>query len=717
MVCKFLKCCYYEIRIFWNFLENKPGGILNCHKMIQFILNSCLGVFLFAPTISAQTLQSLPLGAREISLVANKSQIPEIKTQTTARGSIIWDLEVFDDRIFIGMGDYDANTGPIDIVNYNTLTGQFETPYANAPTEATEAIRNLDGHLYVLMTDPQGYEGPAFVHSYQGSYNIAATIRSSAHYFDLTKQGNRLYLATGEWYTGGQRGTDPAITVPNDQDARIYSSANNGASWDLEFASHQGRFYRLGANSTTVFANGNGVSAVKENGAWRLLDNGEDARAFSLNDNLRIIKSAASTNVWKISGNTLVTAETKPFATQNSIDISAPNSIINQQVLWAIATTANAPSEIWATTDYVNWVKILGADQLGGFTEDFKNIYKIAYHNNNLYLGSTVGSLYVVKNVFDVRAGISGAFRIKNRWTSQYIVDGGDRVKLTTNASDPQTIWQITKTTGNNFTLTSFATKDLIHIQNMTGYSQCTAVSSTLTSAQWFANPTDGFYRIGNVFAPNGFLSVENKLGYVEAGPISLVAWSAQWSLEPAQLPPNQPPVANAGADRTIPLDSIPFTLSGKGSTDPDGDSLQYRWTEVSKKGALIDDSGLVTTKVTCPAGGVYLFELRVSDGKLSAKDTVRITVDFPTGIKNALKGSPFVSVIPVVGKRKFQIFTNRNCRVAIYGISGNEISSFNISESAQSIPFNLRDGGEYIVKVVDSDTRSILLTKVLIIQ
>ncbi len=47
-------------------------------------------------------------------------------------------------------------------------------------------------------------------------------------------------------------------------------------------------------------------------------------------------------------------------------------------------------------------------------------------------------------------------------------------------------------------------------------------------------------------------------------------------------LPPNQPPVANAGSDafRVLPVNSI--QLNGSNSTDPDGSIIQYHWSKVA---------------------------------------------------------------------------------------------------------------------------------------
>ena len=91
----------------------------------------------------------------------------------------------------------------------------------------------------------------------------------------------------------------------------------------------------------------------------------------------------------------------------------------------------------------------------------------------------------------------------------------------------------------------------------------------------------------------------------------------------------NSAPVANAGADVTVGAGSG-VTLDGSKSTDPDGDSLTYAWTQVGTSPAAVTLTGDSTVKPTfTPTDlGTYTFSLVVSDGKLqSAADEVQVTV------------------------------------------------------------------------------------------
>ncbi|MEP7110786.1 MAG: hypothetical protein ABI760_22520 [Ferruginibacter sp.] len=101
------------------------------------------------------------------------------------------------------------------------------------------------------------------------------------------------------------------------------------------------------------------------------------------------------------------------------------------------------------------------------------------------------------------------------------------------------------------------------------------------------------------------------------------------------QVPPqpeNQPPIANAGTDKTITLPVTTSTLEGS-ATDPEGKPVTFAWTLTSgqtgvnitnanEDGSQVNVSGLV-------AVDTYTFQLVVTDdqGLPSAPDTVSITV------------------------------------------------------------------------------------------
>ena len=78
--------------------------------------------------------------------------------------------------------------------------------------------------------------------------------------------------------------------------------------------------------------------------------------------------------------------------------------------------------------------------------------------------------------------------------------------------------------------------------------------------------------------------------------------------------PPNQPPVANAGAYQAITLPTNSVTLSGIG-TDADGRVVSYQWIKISGPSNYnIANSTSSATKVSGLIAGSYQFQLKVTD-------------------------------------------------------------------------------------------------------
>jgi hypothetical protein len=89
------------------------------------------------------------------------------------------------------------------------------------------------------------------------------------------------------------------------------------------------------------------------------------------------------------------------------------------------------------------------------------------------------------------------------------------------------------------------------------------------------------------------------------------------------ELPANNPPVANAGSDRTLYAGTnglAKVTLDGSGSYDPDEDALTYVWTWTGGSASGVNPS------VTLGIGKITI-TLTVNDGVATDTDTIEINV------------------------------------------------------------------------------------------
>ncbi|MFC7076475.1 S8 family serine peptidase [Haloarcula halophila] len=93
---------------------------------------------------------------------------------------------------------------------------------------------------------------------------------------------------------------------------------------------------------------------------------------------------------------------------------------------------------------------------------------------------------------------------------------------------------------------------------------------------------------------------------------------------------PNAAPTADAGSDTSVTAGAT-VTLDATGSTDPDGDALEYSWDQIDSPSVSLRDANTATPEFTAPtvdSRTTLTFELRVDDGNGgSATDTVDVTV------------------------------------------------------------------------------------------
>lgn len=115
----------------------------------------------------------------------------------------------------------------------------------------------------------------------------------------------------------------------------------------------------------------------------------------------------------------------------------------------------------------------------------------------------------------------------------------------------------------------------------------------------------------------------------------------------------NRPPIAKAGADKTIKLPNDSALLDGTGSTDPDGKITEWLWRKIAgPSSVVIQDTTASVSRVRKLLPGEYSFELKVIDNDgLFDKDTVRIFVDsanVPNRPPVARAGEDQIIILPV---------------------------------------------------------------------
>lgn len=127
-------------------------------------------------------------------------QIAAANAQSTSTGKIVSELCPYGGKVYAGYGDYDANTGPIDVVSVDGVTGSYATAYASFDTEATWAMRVVDGKLWLPAIDPtSGTDPEALVFDGTSWVRCWGATVATDHQYDIVKFGSDIYLAGAKY--------------------------------------------------------------------------------------------------------------------------------------------------------------------------------------------------------------------------------------------------------------------------------------------------------------------------------------------------------------------------------------------------------------------------------------------------------------------------------------------------------------------------------------
>lgn len=148
----------------------------------------------------------------------------------------------------------------------------------------------------------------------------------------------------------------------------------------------------------------------------------------------------------------------------------------------------------------------------------------------------------------------------------------------------------------------------------------------------------------------------------------------------------NAAPTANAGTDQTVTTQTT-VNLNGSGSTDPDGDTLSYQWSQSSGPSVTLSGASTATPSFTAPTlavnapDAVLTFQLIVNDATVnSSADTVNVTVE---SIKN---NAPTLSGTPSSASVVEDVSSNLDLSAAAFADADNDPLTVTLTASAGTL-------------------------------
>lgn len=171
------------------------------HKSKQ-ILRFVIALFFIALLLIVIPALLTPSKAEAvISAPTLYAQHPSISEQPEV-GKGIDDMAIHENRLYLGNGDYTANTGPTDVAYVDLATGSPGVDIT-APTEEINTFRIFNGNLHIPWVDPTG-PGSALnggmTTSVGGWRN--ENLFPAGHVYDYTEVGMSRFLVGAVAYSG-----------------------------------------------------------------------------------------------------------------------------------------------------------------------------------------------------------------------------------------------------------------------------------------------------------------------------------------------------------------------------------------------------------------------------------------------------------------------------------------------------------------------------------
>ena len=112
-------------------------------------------------------------------------------------GRSAWDVEVFDEKLFVASGDYDKNIGPVHIFHYDLSDNQW-IEGGTVSDEQIEQFYLIDGKLLAPGSDPRQDWNWGNIYVYENEQWITKrTIPGGIHQLDMIEYDGKTFVGLG----------------------------------------------------------------------------------------------------------------------------------------------------------------------------------------------------------------------------------------------------------------------------------------------------------------------------------------------------------------------------------------------------------------------------------------------------------------------------------------------------------------------------------------
>lgn len=339
-----------------------------------------------AITIAVAWLVALPLAPRLLGVASASSGTftlagtdPYVASQSTTTGQAITTLFPWNNQLYPGYGDYNANTGPIQIAPFDPTTNTFSPSLLSATTEAIYNYRSIGGNLYAPAIDPQGSLSNYAYAEGQPWVNAVNSGLAGEHIFDVvTLTGSDLW-AVGSTYSNNT--------------ATAWRSTDGGQTWTVMLSvpplssTDDARFYFAGVYNGKLYLQANDYYC----NCAHPTSNVFDGTSWSTGPNLFSTYDGEGWRPIVFAGKLVYRSWAEPYWSYlMSFDGRSDHTITTWQIydftvdgsyLYVLTTSG----QIYRTTDLSSWSL---------FATGPSNSQSLAILNGILYLGTANSGIY-----------------------------------------------------------------------------------------------------------------------------------------------------------------------------------------------------------------------------------------------------------------------------------------------------------------------------------
>lgn len=183
-----------------------------------------------------------------VSELGNPSSANYDEKQLDSRNP--WDMAVFDNKVFLGGGDYGKNTGPVTVWFYDLITEEWKSS-GKVNDEAVIRFIEANGQLVILGADPkEGWEYGSFYTFIDGKWETSRKVPYGVHMFDCVQFGDKTFYAIGT-FEGNQ---SPVQVTADGVSFSDVDFVADGASILKDDKNAFSRCYSLFVNGDTLYA-------------------------------------------------------------------------------------------------------------------------------------------------------------------------------------------------------------------------------------------------------------------------------------------------------------------------------------------------------------------------------------------------------------------------------------------------------------------------------